>query len=309
MATFRASAHSKMGGKQNVTTASISAPKRFTYKCIILLASTSILTGCVADQNSQKETAGTGLGAVVGGVAGALVGKGRALGILIGAAAGGFIGNRIGALLDDDDKKALQEQAKDALRTQPDNQQVTWNSGKSDASATVVPTNTRKETREVRILRDANVAPISDLDLIGAQYEVKAPATVRLAPSQTAAAATNLPKASKIWAVGKVRNQPWVLVARDGKSIGYVPAASVSAAKPAPAKAATATAKAADPFDLDAAAPVRPAATAQSTGVATDVVVASVQCRDIQTTATTKGTSETASQTACKSPDGSWELD
>jgi surface antigen len=37
-------------------------------------------------------------------------------------------------------------------------------------------------------------------------------------------------------------------------------------------------------------------------------VTAAVPCRDVKTTLTTQGKSETISQSACKSPDGTWEL-
>jgi len=52
------------------------------------------------------------------------------------------------------------------------------------------------------------------------------------------------------------------------------------------------------PADLDALGPNEKA----------DVVVASVACRDIRTTASSKGETASTTQTACRSPDGSWEL-
>lgn len=279
-----------------------------------------LLTGCATDGKTSKQDIGTGAGVVIGGLAGSLFGKGsgKIVGVLAGAAIGGFIGNQIGAMLDEEDQKALQAQAKQALLTQPDNAATSWSSERSGATATVVPENSRVETREVKVVRAADVAPAPQLDLIGAKYVAKGAAPVRLAPADQADVATTLAGGSTVWAVGKVRNQPWIMVAKGGKSIGYVSASALSPApKPVQTAAATpvkatAAAKPAQqaPFDLDAAAPVRTPADldALAPNEKADVVVASVACRDIRTTATAKGETASTTQTACRSPDGSWDL-
>jgi surface antigen len=263
----------------------------------------------------QKETIGTGVGAVLGGVAGSFIGKGagKVVATVAGVAVGGYLGNRIGAMLDEEDQKALQAQAQQALLTQPDNGPVTWTSNHTDATAVVVPENSRVETREVKIVRDANVAPAPQLDLIGAKYVVKTRVAVRLNPSEDADTATTLAAGATIWAVGKVRGQSWIMVAKGGKSIGYAPASTLG---PAPRPVQTAVAKPAAapppaPLDLDAAAPVRTPTDLDALGPneKADTLVASVACRDVKTTATTRGQTETATQTACKSPDGSWNLE
>lgn len=292
-------------------------------RVMVILVCSGILTGCATDGSATKQDIGTGAGVVVGGLAGALFGKGKGkiVSVLIGAAVGGFIGNQIGAMLDEEDQKALQKQAKDVLVSQPDNTETTWSSERSGATGTVVAENSRMETREVKVVRDANVAPAPQLDLIGAKYVAKGAAQVRLAPSDQAETATTLSNGATIWAVGKVRNQPWIMVAKGGKSIGYVSTASLAPA-PKPVQSAAATpvkttsapaakpAQQQTPFDLDAAAPVRTPADldALAPNEKADVVVASVACRDIRTTATAKGETASATQTACRSPDGSWDL-
>jgi len=304
-------------------------PIRHVFRgAVSVLLICGLLTGCATDGNSggmgQKESVGTGAGALIGGLAGAFLGRsagGKVAAALVGAAVGGFIGNRIGAMLDDEDQKALQAQAKQALLTQPDNNQVTWASDRSGATATVVPENTRVETRQVRVVRDANVAPPPQLDLIGGKYVTKGAANVRLSPAADAPVATTLPSGTTIWAVGKVHDRPWIMVAKGGKSIGYVNAISLTPApkpavsatapvKPAPATSTAQAQPAAAPFDLDAAAPVRTPADLDALAPTekADVVVASVTCRDIKTTATAKGETAVSTQTACKSPDGAWEL-
>ena len=60
-------------------------------------------TGC-ADISTQQM--GTGIGAIVGGVAGSQISRNnRVVGAVAGAAVGGFVGNRIGKYLTDQDKK------------------------------------------------------------------------------------------------------------------------------------------------------------------------------------------------------------
>lgn len=271
-----------------------------------------MLSGCATDGSMTKQDIGTGAGVVLGGIAGSFLGKGsgRIVGAVAGAALGGFIGNQIGKMLDEEDQKELQEQAKQALVNQPDNTPVNWSSDRSDATAVVTAENSRVETRQVKVVRDASVAPAGQLDLIGAKYVAKTSANVRLAPSKDADLATTLPAGSTIWAVGKVQDKPWIMVAKNGKSIGYVAASSLSPA-PASTVASTQTAstqKAA--FDLDASAPVRTPADldALEASEKADVVTASVTCRDIKTVASSKGETATSTQTACKSPDGSWNL-
>lgn len=284
--------------------------------CVVLLAS------CATDGKTTKQDIGTGAGIIIGGLAGSFFGKGsgRIVGAIAGAAIGGFLGNQIGGMLDEEDRKALQEQTKQALRTQPDNGQIVWTSAHSGATATVVPENTRVETREIRVVRDASVAVAPQIEPIGARYVAKSDSNVRQAPSADAAVTTIIAANSAIWVVGKVTGQPWLLVARNGKSIGYVNApllspapAPVSSPAPAPVPAPTvvATARTAvAAFDLDAAEPVRTPADldALAPDERADVVVASVTCRDIKTVATARGETATATQTACRSPDGSWEL-
>lgn len=260
-----------------------------------------MLSGCATDGQMSKQDIGTGAGVVLGGIAGSFIGNGngRIVGALAGAAVGGFIGSQIGKMLDEQDQQALQAQARHALVSQPDNTPINWTSDRSGASAVVTAENSRVETRQVKVVRDANVAPAAQIDLIGVKYVTKSSTNVRLAPSKEAGLATTLPSGADIWAVGKVHDQPWIMVARGGKSIGYVTATNV-----VPASAQQAA------FDLDAAAPVRTPADLDALAPTekADVVTASVMCRDVKTVASSNGESATSTQTACKSPDGSWNL-
>lgn len=312
--------------------------KLSTILVVFVLVLTMSLSGCTATKQAQ----GTAVGTVLGGAAGALFGSGsgKIVAVIAGAAIGGLIGNQLGAMLDDEDKKALQAQS-NAVLQQQDGDRSTWSSTHSDASAVIVPTNTRVESREVAIVRDASVAPAPQMDIISALYGVKRETQVRLAPSENAEVATTLSAKSSVWAVGKVRGTSWIMVARKGKSIGYVQeadiylqkpvkkagseqAAKAPSAKSAPSDSSVKKEQAAstdvssaamsasvDAYDLDAEGPVRTPVDLDALGPDTqkDILVAEVSCRDLQTSVTAKGETRTSTSTACKTPDGSWAFE
>jgi hypothetical protein len=135
-----------------------------------------------------------------------------------------------------------------------------------------------------------------------------------------------LSRGSHIWAVGKVTDGPWIMVARHGKSIGYVASFDVYVAPPARPKPRPAiTQNSASPtsaseqtaastptsVDLDDAPPVRSSVDLDKlpSDEKSTVVTASVSCRDVTSTAQSAKGSATDTQTVCKSPDGSWDLD
>ncbi len=77
------------------------------------------LSGTAAQsQMGPKESGGTVGGALIGGVLGSALGgsgAGRIVGGVAGAAVGGFIGNRIGASLDEEDRRAMSRSTRAAL--------------------------------------------------------------------------------------------------------------------------------------------------------------------------------------------------
>ena len=86
----------------------------------IALAGLSV-AACSAD-SGPKEIGGTAAGAVAGGVIGNAVGGSvgnPVVGTLAGAALGAFLGNRIGAALDDEDKRRAYAAQMQALEAGP----------------------------------------------------------------------------------------------------------------------------------------------------------------------------------------------
>src|SRR3984893_12500247 len=89
-----------------------------------------------------KETIGTSLGAVAGGLIGSQFGGGNGERIaagLAGAAIGGMIGNRIGASMDDEDKRLAYEAQVQALESGPSGTAVAWRNPYSGRYGSVVP--------------------------------------------------------------------------------------------------------------------------------------------------------------------------
>ena len=111
--------------------------KRFGMICaaVAVLA----LAGCQTDQWGQKQTVGTGVGALAGGLAGAQVGKGsgRLWATGIGALLGGLAGSEVGASLDRADRMYM-TQAQTSANTAPIGEPISWNNPQSGNQGTVV---------------------------------------------------------------------------------------------------------------------------------------------------------------------------
>jgi surface antigen len=90
-----------------------------------------------------RENTGTLLGAGTGALLGAAVAGGgtgdRLAGAAIGGLLGGLIGNRIGASLDDEDKRRAYAAQMDALERGPSGAPVSWKNPDSGRYGTIVP--------------------------------------------------------------------------------------------------------------------------------------------------------------------------
>jgi len=112
----------------------------------LALVSSLVLSACA--QNGQdnpwgmgnKQTVGTGVGAVAGGVAGSQIGggSGKLWATGAGALLGAFAGSSIGKSLDQADM-AYHQQAVEQAETGPLNKTVDWNNAESGHSGSVTP--------------------------------------------------------------------------------------------------------------------------------------------------------------------------
>lgn len=98
------------------------------------------LSGCTAYDAGNKEIAGTGLGAIMGGLAGSQLGKGdgqlwmTGAGVLLGA----LVGSEIGRSLDKADYQYM-NQAQSRAYSAPLGQTISWNNPQSGNSGTYTP--------------------------------------------------------------------------------------------------------------------------------------------------------------------------
>jgi surface antigen len=113
--------------------------KKFLLLSFLSLA--LITTGCnTTDGWGDKQTLGTGLGAVLGGVAGSQVGSGSGrlwatgAGVLLGT----LIGSEIGSSLDKADR-AYMQQAQREVYSAPVGQAISWNNPQSGNSGSYTP--------------------------------------------------------------------------------------------------------------------------------------------------------------------------
>ncbi|AEP09130.1 RT0821/Lpp0805 family surface protein [Micavibrio aeruginosavorus] len=98
------------------------------------------LAGCQTT-GGQKQTWGTGLGALAGGLAGSQVGSGsgRLWATGAGVLLGGLLGSEIGASLDKADM-AYAQQAQNSAMTSKVGETITWNNPQSGNSGTYTAT-------------------------------------------------------------------------------------------------------------------------------------------------------------------------
>lgn len=109
-------------------------------KAVAIGLSAAMLTACAGD-SGQKESIGTLLGAVGGGLAGAQVGGGRGKLLAVGAGTllGAFVGNQVGKSLDRADELAMQQSTQQALETGRSGTPVSWRNPDSGHAGTVTP--------------------------------------------------------------------------------------------------------------------------------------------------------------------------
>lgn len=112
-----------------------------------------LLVGCAGSPDGSgpgpRENTGTLLGAGTGALLGAAVAGGgtgdRLAGAAIGGLVGGLLGNRIGAALDDEDKKRAYAAEMEALERGQSGAPVSWRNPDSGRYGTIVPGPARQE--------------------------------------------------------------------------------------------------------------------------------------------------------------------
>jgi len=295
---------------------------------LLLAAGCQTVEKTMEDMGITKEGLGTAVGAIGGAVAGSYIGggAGRYVAIAGGALAGGYFGKLIGAHLEARDQAAVANKSAQAFNNAVDGEAVQWVNPDTKASATLTPRNTRIETRNMKIARLKSVQAPGEMALIGKPYAVKGTSVnVRSGPSARNPIIHTVRKGEIYNAVGRVKGTPWIMVASKGKSFGYihdsllVPASETEVNAEIDKRIAakqTASAVDLDVIDLDAMAPTLretdavdlDAKFANDKDVVVEVASVATECRELQATVSTPNDQSKSSFTACKAPDGAWEL-
>ena len=97
-----------------------------------------------AENQGPKQTGGTVVGAIAGGLLGSTIGKGsgKVIAVGIGAVLGGIVGSEIGKSLDRADRAYMHHTTQQSLETQRLGQSSTWRNPDNRHSGTVTPTRT-----------------------------------------------------------------------------------------------------------------------------------------------------------------------
>lgn len=112
-----------------------SALRASGFAALALVAAS--LAACSSDAGT-RETGGRVAGVWLGNVVGDAAGD-RLAGVPTGTAFGGFLGNRIGAALDDEDRRCAYEAQMRALKTGPTGVPVAWRNPDSGRYGNIVP--------------------------------------------------------------------------------------------------------------------------------------------------------------------------
>src|SRR5262249_50464849 len=108
------------------------------FAAALVALSMAACAGTPETGQGPKENTGTLVGAVAGGLRGGGTGE-RIGGGLAGAGTGGLIGNRIGAGMDDDDKRRAYAAQMQALESGKSGVAVAWKNPDSGRYGSVVP--------------------------------------------------------------------------------------------------------------------------------------------------------------------------
>ncbi|MEQ9639412.1 MAG: RT0821/Lpp0805 family surface protein [Alphaproteobacteria bacterium] len=109
------------------------------FKSIALAA--ALVLGLAACQSGPKQTGGTVLGGIAGGLLGSQVGGGKGKLIAVGAGAllGALVGSEVGKSLDNADRAAMQQSTQSTLETAPSGTTSSWRNPDSGNYGTITP--------------------------------------------------------------------------------------------------------------------------------------------------------------------------
>lgn len=314
----------------------------------VALAAMVNLSAC---QTMDQEDAQL-MGSIVGGIGGALLGSqigdgaGQIVAVAIGTLAGAMLGSWLADHLTEQEQAAVAVKSGQALDGAQDGETVSWTAPDSGTEVEMTPRDTRKTTKKMTIVRERGVAAPPPIEVLGETWVATTGARLRAAPTTDSETIGGLKDGERFQAIAQVVDQPWIMVGRNNRTVGYVHASLVEVA-PTEVAAVTADAVADDTVavtdsrqglttsrDLDAmlADPKTPASAADSQedgapakqdgqddqqvasvdldsmNLVAEEVEVTTTCRTLDVNATKDGESGGNTVQACRAQDGMWEI-
>ncbi|MEL6279942.1 MAG: RT0821/Lpp0805 family surface protein [Pseudomonadota bacterium] len=110
---------------------------------VAALSLATAVAGCAQGQGGgiNKQTIGTGVGAVAGGAIGSIFGEGggKTVAIIGGALIGGLLGNELGRQMDENDRLTAERTTQQTLEGGPSGQTATWSNPDTGYGGAVTP--------------------------------------------------------------------------------------------------------------------------------------------------------------------------
>lgn len=252
----------------------------------------SVVISLSACEHMSKVTAvAGGAGGVYGGHVLAnkfgLEGREKTAALVIGGIVGAYAGNKLGSLLEPQDRVTHEQTTNRALTT---GQNQSWRNPETRVSgrSEIVKTEKNTATVSVPVLKD-KVEQVPPLDFLGETYRADNASNIRGGPGEDYKIVGELNTNDVVNVVGKVQGKDWYMISQNGVGSGFVHAELLS---PAP------SAMLADnqsPTNTNAA-------------VETKTVDALRTCRTVKQTITlADGREEEEEIKACQGPNG-WEV-
>ncbi|MBY6188465.1 SH3 domain-containing protein [Marinobacter hydrocarbonoclasticus] len=276
------------------------------------------LAGCQMTEQDQQTFSALG-GAVLGGVVGSQVGggSGKAIATVAGVALGAWLGSTLYKNLSQNDQEDLSAETVRVLETAGDGSEEVWRGEDSNTEVTITPTETKTAQRETAMVKLEKVAVPPTLEIINKPYRVTANTNIRQGPGTDYDIMGTLKSGASFNVVGQVQNRSWLLVEKNGVSVGYIygPLAEpLTEASNSPVQAhAEATKQLRPPLDLDQIQLEQKEVTEldditlnEPQNVVADDVTVQTTCRTLQYS--DENSQQKEQFQACKASDGAWEI-
>ena len=242
-----------------------------------------------ASSNNTLGVSNKNIGRVLGGIGGALLGsqigkgQGKMVAVAAGALGGLFLGGEVADYLTERDQQGIADTSQEALNT---GQTQTWTNPDTGLKTTakVQDVSYRPAPSTAATSSNSKLAwRVPTMQLVGADYAATTKTNVRGGPSTDYAIMDQLEAGETVRVVGKVANENWYMISRNGIGKGFVFGDLLRR------------------VDTGTYTAERP----QSGATQVNARECSIITQRVEAP---NGRTETREAQACQNPDGSWEL-